>query len=602
MIDFWKIYTRALGLLGPEKNLAWRLSFANIALACALFFEPILFGKIIDELSKMAAQTQGSAWESMSSLLFLWIGFGLFTIVCSTLIALFSDRLAHSRRHAAMNEYVAHVLHLPMSQLSRTHSGKLMKVMTQGTDALWSLWLGFFREQLAAFVSLLVLMPLAFFINWQLASILLALCVFFVFLTHSILRKTQRLQQAIENHHTEMATQASDTLSNIALVQSFTRVDAEAKSLSQISQRVLKAQYPILNWWAVVTVMTRCATSISIFCIILLGIWLYAHSLVSVGEIVTFVAFAGLVISRLDQSVSFINRLASEAPRLKDFFDVLDTIPDVKDEPNAINPGRLLGSVEFKNVNFSYSETKSAVKNLSFCLHPGQTLALVGASGAGKSTALSLLYRAFDKKSGLITIDGVDIQHIQLKALRENIGVVFQEPFLFNRSIAENLRIGSPDATDEALHKAASDAQALDFILSQPSGFDTIIGEHGRTLSGGERQRLSLARVLLKNAPILILDEATSALDTPTETSLLKALEAVTQTRTTLVIAHRLSTIRNADVILVMENGMAVESGNFDELISQNSRFADMMKQQYGMPNNLIQRPLGQKDNEQLHQ
>lgn len=601
MNHFWKIYARALGLLGAQKNLAWRLSVANIALACALFFEPILFGKIIDELSKIDARNVGGIWHSISPLLLLWIGFGLFTIVCSALIALFSDRLAHSRRHAVMNEYVAHVLHLPMSQLSRTHSGKLMKVMTQGTDALWSLWLSFFREQLAAFVSLLVLMPVAFFINWQLASILLALCVCFVFLTHSILRKTQSLQQQIENHHTEMATQASDTLSNIALVQSFTRIEAEAKSLSKISQRVLQAQFPILNWWAVVTVMTRCATSISIFCIILLGIWLYSLSLVSVGEIVTFVAFAGLVITRLDQSVSFVNRMASEAPRLKDFFNVLDTTPDVKDEPDAINPGRLLGLVEFKNVNFSYNSTNSAVKNLSFCLHPGQTLALVGASGAGKSTALSLLYRAFDKNSGLITIDGIDIQHIQLKALRENIGVVFQEPFLFNRSIAENLRIGSPDATDLALYEAASRAQALDFIMSQPLGFDTIIGEHGRTLSGGERQRLSLARVFLKDAPILILDEATSALDTPTETSLLKALQAVTQMRTTLVIAHRLSTIRNADMILVMENGKAVESGNFVELMSQNSRFADMMQQQYGMPNNLNQRDLGQKDNEQFH-
>jgi ATP-binding cassette subfamily B protein len=197
------------------------------------------------------------------------------------------------------------------------------------------------------------------------------------------------------------------------------------------------------------------------------------------------------------------------------------------------------------------------------------------------------LYRAFDRKSGLITIDGHDVQHIQLKALRENIGVVFQEPFLFNRSIAENLRIGSPNASNEDLYEAATSAQALDFIMSQPLGFETIIGEHGRTLSGGEKQRLSLARVFLKNAPILILDEATSALDTPTETSLLKALQAVTQTRTTLVIAHRLSTIRNADVILVMQNGKAVESGNFQELMTQNSYFSHMMQQQYGMPSNI---------------
>jgi len=240
-----------------------------------------------------------------------------------------------------------------------------MKVMTQGTDASWSLWLSFFREQLAAFVSLVVLMPVAFFINWQLASILMVLCFFFVLLTHLILRKTQKLQHQIEKHHTDLATQASDTLRNIALVQSFTRMEAEAKSLSQISQRVLHAQFPVLNWWAVVTVMTRSATSISIFCVIVLGVWLHSQTLVSVGEIVTFVAFSGLVISRLDQSVSFINRLASEAPRLKDFFDVLDTTPEVKDAPDAIDPGRLVGLIEFKDVSFSYNAKASAVKNLS---------------------------------------------------------------------------------------------------------------------------------------------------------------------------------------------------------------------------------------------
>jgi ATP-binding cassette subfamily B protein len=220
---------------------------------------------------------------------------------------------------------------------------------------------------------------------------------------------------------------------------------------------------------------------------------------------------------------------------------------------------------------------------LSFTIQPGQTLALVGASGAGKSTALSLLYRAFDPQSGSITIDGTDIRQFQLTALRRNIGVVFQEPLLFNRTIADNLRIGAPNASDEDLRAACADAQALEFIEQQPDGFNTIIGERGRTLSGGERQRLSIARALLKDAPILILDEATSALDTPTEASLLSALAAVTQTRSTLVIAHRLSTIRQADHILVMDAGKVIESGSFDNLYQQDGRFTKIMQQQYGL-------------------
>jgi ATP-binding cassette subfamily B protein len=240
--------------------------------------------------------------------------------------------------------------------------------------------------------------------------------------------------------------------------------------------------------------------------------------------------------------------------------------------------------IEFQNVSFSYDGKRPAIQHLNFKVAPGQTIALVGTSGAGKSTALSLLYRAFDPQSGAITIDGQDIRTFQLTALRRNIGVVFQEPLLFNRSIAENLRIGSPEASEQDLHEACARAQALDFISRQPQGFNTIIGERGRSLSGGERQRLSIARVLLKNPPILILDEATSALDSSTETSLLKAMEEVTRQRSTLVIAHRLSTIRQADMILVMDAGQVVEVGTFDMLYAQGGRFTEIVKQQFNAP------------------
>ena len=582
-MGFVHIYSRALDLLGSDRRLGWMLAFANVALACALFAEPILFGRVIDALSLAPGSATSTTWLMVWPLLLAWIGFGLFTIACSTAVALFSDRLAHRRRHAVLSAYVEHVLHLPMAQQTKTHSGRLMKIMLQGTDALWWLWLCFFRDHLAAIVSLIILVPVALYINWRLACVLIVLCLVFGFLTHFILRKTQTLQHQIEGHHSDMAELTADTLSNIALVQSFARIQIEMQSLRQISQRALGAQLPVLFWWAMVTVLTRSATTISILCILVLGVWLYTQSLISVGEIVTFVAFAGIIIARLDQIVTFANKLAGDAPRLREFFEVLDTAPDIKDVPGAIDPGRCLGLVEFHGVCFSYAAQHPALSNLSFAIQPGQTLALVGASGAGKSTALSLLYRAADPQSGSITIDGTDIRQFQLTALRRNIGVVFQEPLLFNRSIADNLRIGAPTASDAELRTACARAQALDFIEQQPDGFNTIIGERGRTLSGGERQRLSIARVLLKDAPILILDEATSALDTPTETSLLSALAAVTQTRSTLVIAHRLSTIRQADHILVMDAGKVIESGSFDGLYQQGGRFTEIMQQQYGL-------------------
>lgn len=582
-MGIFHIYTRALDLLGTDRRLGWVLAFANVALACALFAEPILFGRVIDALSLAPRSAGSETWLMVWPLLLAWIGFGLFTIACSTAVALFSDRLAHRRRHAVLSTYVEHVLHLPLAQQTKTHSGRLMKIMLQGTDALWWLWLCFFRDHLAAIVSLIILVPVALYINWRLACVLIVLCIVFGFLTHFILRKTQTLQHQIEGHHSDMAELTADTLSNIALVQSFARIQIEMQSLKQISQRALGAQLPVLFWWAMVTVLTRSATTISILCIIVLGVWLYTQSLITIGEIVTFVAFAGIIIARLDQVVAFANKLAGDAPRLREFFEVLDTAPDIKDGPDAIDPGRCTGLVEFHGVCFSYHAPHRAVDDLSFAIQPGQTIALVGASGAGKSTALSLLYRAFDPQSGRITIDGIDIRQFQLTALRRNIGVVFQEPLLFNRSIADNLRIGAPTASDAELRNACARAQALDFIEQQPDGFNTLIGERGRTLSGGERQRLSIARVLLKDAPILILDEATSALDTPTETSLLSALAAVTQTRSTLVIAHRLSTIRQADHILVMDAGKVIESGSFDGLYQQGGRFTEIMQQQYGL-------------------
>lgn len=575
------LYRRVLRQLGPDQRTGWGLAFTNVCLAIALFAEPILFGRVIDTLSKSTAESTAQLWDRVVPLLLAWTGFGLFTITAGALIALLSDRLAHRRRHAVLADYFEHVLHLPLSQHSRTHTGRAMKVMLQGTDTLWWLWLSFFRDNLAALVSLIVLIPVALYVNWHLAWVLIVLCVIFALLTHFILTRTQALQQQVESHHSDLAERASDTLGNVALVQSFARVQHEVDSLKGISQRVLSAQLPVLSWWAVMTMLTRTATTLTILCIVVLGAWLFTLNLITVGEIVTFIAFAGLIIGKLEQVVSFINKLAMDAPKLRDFFEVLDTNPLIQDSADAIDPGRLNGKIAFENVSFSYDGKRTAIDKLSVIIQPGQTIALVGASGAGKTTALSLLYRAFDPQTGVIAVDGQDIRHYQLAALRRNIGVVFQEPLLFNRSIAENLRIGSPQATDAQLLEACARAQALDFIERQPLGLETNIGERGRALSGGERQRLSIARVILKDPPILILDEATSALDGTTELKLMEALEEVTRNRTTLVIAHRLSTIRHADMILVMEGGRVIETGSFDALYAQHGRFTEIVNVQF---------------------
>src|SRR5213083_1326222 len=294
-----------------------------------------------------------------------------------------------------------------------------------------------------------------------------------------------------------------------------------------------------------------------------------------------FVSFATMLIQKLEQVVSFINSVFMEAPRLQEFFDVLDAVPAVRDRPGAMDSGRLSGLVEFTDVSFSYDGKRPAVADLSFTALPGETIAMVGPTGAGKSTALALLHRAFDPQSGIVRIDGRDIRALTLAGLRRNIGVVFQEVLLFNRSIAENLRVGKPNATDAELRAACERAQVLDVIERNPQGFETNVGERGRLFSGGERQRLSIARALLKDPPILILDEATSALDALTEARIQAALAEVMKGRTTFVIAHRLATIRNAGRILVFQGGRIIESGSFDELVHLGGHFAELAKSQF---------------------
>lgn len=577
-MNLLRLYVRVLLALGSEARLGGYLAAANVALAGAAFAEPVLFGRIIDAL----APAQGAVvWRHLAALIAAWVGFALFTILCGVVIALHADRLAHRRRQVVLAAFFEHVLQLPMTFHYTAHSGRLMKVMLAGTDALWMLWLDFFRESFAAAMSLVILLPLSLYLNWRLGLVLVTVSVVFAILTGLVVNQTESLQRTVERHYSDLAERASDALGNVALVQGFVRAEAEVRGLRSLADALLAAQMPVLSWWAVVAVLTRASTTLAILAIFLVGVWLHLDGRASIGDIVMFMNFAGGLIGQLDKFVRFVNRVFMDAPRLREFFGVLDTESAVSDRPGAIAPERVDGRVAFKNVSFSYDGKRPAVVDLSFTALPGETIAVVGGTGAGKSTAMALLHRAFDPQAGTIEIDGIDIRDMRLAALRHNIGVVFQEGLLFNRSIADNLLAGKPDATVAEMRDAAARAEALDFIERAPGGFDMPVGERGRALSGGERQRLSIARALLKDPPILILDEATSSLDTATEAKVQAALDEVMRHRTTFVIAHRLSTVRNATRILVFENGRIVEAGTFDELLRTGGRFAALAKGQF---------------------
>jgi ATP-binding cassette, subfamily B, beta-glucan exporter len=577
-----RLYARVLGQLGSDLRLGAVLSLANVALAVAAFAEPILFGRIVDLLTR--AQIPGNppvTFGSLSPLIVAWVAFGMFTIVAGVLVALNADRLSHRRRLAVMANYFEHVLELPLAFHTATHSGRVLKVMLEGSNGMAWLWLGFFREHFASLVALAILLPLTVFLNWRLGLLLVALVVVFSVLTVIVVRKTEVLQGSVERYHSSLAEHASDALGNVPVIQSFTRARAEAQALHDIINQLLTAQNPVLSWWAIASVLTRASATLTVTAVFLVGTWLHLNGLATIGEIVSFMAIATMLIGRLEQAVSFVNQLFMQAPKMAEFFEILDTTPAVHDRPHAKNLERLHGDVSFENVSFSYDGKRSAIADVSFHVRPGETVALVGATGSGKSTTLGLLHRAFDPQSGAIRIDGEDIRDICLSSLRRNIGVVFQEPMLFARSIRENLQVGCPTASDAEMVEALERAQAIEFIRRQTDGLDSIIGERGRSLSGGERQRLSIARALLKNPPLLILDEATSALDAATERKLQLALEEVMKGRTTFVIAHRLATIRNADGILVFEAGRIVETGSFEELVAKGGRFAELARAQF---------------------
>jgi ATP-binding cassette subfamily B protein len=581
-MSFMRTYLRVLGLLKAEAWLAVTLALANIALAVAQFIEPVLFGHIVDALSGTLPAGVRAAARTLAPLIGAWVGFGLFIIVAGALVAWFADRLAHRRRNLVLADFFAHVLQLPLAYHAAAHSGRQLKIMLTGTDTLWWLWVQFFREHFAAFVFIIVLLPTTLVLNWRLALPLVGLCVVFTALTVVVMRRAEAMQRAVERHYSDLAETAADALGNVAVVQSFARVELEVSALKELVNSLLRAQMPVLSWWAVAAVLTRTATTLTLLAILMAGTYLKLVGLASVGQIVSFMAIAALLIGRLEQVVGFANRLFMDAPKLAEFFDVLDTVPAVRDRADAVDPGRLRGAVEFDGVTFSYDGKRAAVTDLSFTASPGERVALVGPTGSGKSTALALLHRTFDPQAGRIKVDGTDIRRLTLTGLRRNIGVVFQETLLFNRSIAENLRVGKPDATEAEMRAAAARAQALDFINGNPTGFERRIGERGRSLSGGERQRLAIARALLKDPPILILDEATSALDPLTEARVTMALDEAMKGRTTFVIAHRLSTIRNATRVLVFKDGRIIENGTYDELVARGGFFAELAGAQFG--------------------
>jgi glucan exporter ATP-binding protein len=564
----WQTYSRALGELRPEKGLVATLVVSNVVIGVVPLGEAYLWSRVVDALTEKAI-----AYRMIA----IWAALGLFGIVAGVTVAVAADRLAHRRRLIAMSKAFDQAITLPLSFHAGKGTGAVIRSIQQGTDSLFGLWLAFMREHLAAIISVTFLVPMALTMNLSITIVLVALGAIYLASNIFAFRHTIGQQADVERYHRDLTGRVVDVLGNVMVVQSFTRLQAEANALKDLMRDLLAAQYPVLTWWAVVSVLTRAASTITIVTIVTLGAYLVQQGRLTIGQIVGFVTLATILISRLDQLSRFVLGLFNQKPAIDTYFDLLDTASPVLDRPDALPLADAKGHVRYENLCFAFPDSHFGLHDIEFEVAPGKTVALVGRTGSGKTTTLALLQRLRDPDQGRITIDGMDIRDIKLSSLRGAIAVVFQDAGLFNRSIAENLRIGKPDTTDEELEEAAKRAEAHEFIIRKPGGYGFVIGERGASLSGGERQRLAIARAILKDAPILILDEATSALDVETEGRIKRALDALRKGRTTFIIAHRLSTVADADLILVLSDGRIVERGTFHSLVAKGGSFASMV-------------------------
>lgn len=563
-----RLYMRALGMLKSERWLTAALTLAGIFIAVVQLAEPILFGKVVDALSK---------GQGAFALIALWAALGFFGIIAGVLVAVAADRLAHRQRLAAMGLAFERAITMPISYHAEKGSGAVVRSILSGTDALFWTWLGFMREQLTAIVSIVFLVPAALSMDARMAAILAALAVAYVILSLLVINKTTDGQAAVERYNMEVYGRVGDVLGNVTVVQSFSRLTAEMSAMRSVMNDLLTAQYPVLTWWGLLTMMTRAAATITMVIVFAVGAVLAERGEITVGQIVSFVAFATLLIGKLDQLSGFVVRIFQQAPVLGSYFGLVDATAPIIERADAQPLGVPKGNVTYDDVTFRYGTSTQGVFDLSFDVKPGETVAFVGPTGSGKTTTLALLQRMRDPDGGRVLIDGRDIRDCTLSSLRHSIAVVFQDAGLFNRSIAENIRIGRPDASDDEVERAAMLAEAHEFIQRKPGAYDFVIGERGASLSGGERQRIAIARAILKDAPILVLDEATSALDAETEARIKRALDALRKGRTTFIIAHRLSTVANADRIYVLDRGRIAEQGTFRELNALKGLFARMV-------------------------
>jgi ATP-binding cassette subfamily B protein len=419
-------------------------------------------------------------------------------------------------------------------------------------------------------------------INWQLAVLTFVIIPLMIYLSLYFSRKMSAAFKRMFSDIADYNARVENNVSGIRVVQAFSNEKHEIARFTENNERFRVTKliaYRIMAWNSSLSYILM--KFVSLF-VLVCGTWFVIQKNMTYGEFIAFVMLSNVFLGPIKQINSVIETYPKGIAGFRRYLDLLETAPDVADAPDAIKVDHLKGDIRFKGVKFGYENKDSVLKNVELSIRAGETVALVGPSGAGKTTICSLLPRFYEIEEGSITIDGIDIRQMKLESLRGHIGIVQQDVFLFDGTIRENIAYGKLGASEEEIWATARQAQLEELILSQPEGLDTVIGERGVKLSGGQKQRLSIARMFLKNPPILILDEATSALDTETEAAIQQALADLSRGRTTLVIAHRLATIKNADRIVVVADQGIAEQGDHDQLLATGGAYSRLHQAQFG--------------------